>query len=305
MIGVTIIDTSANGWKTAKQLARTGNIWEARDKKSSITIEQEHDIINGNRRTSFISKIHADYEKEKEVDSEGTTLNSRDIIKTSAGHIQTIFMTQNPPHEVAQPKQCKPCRYPIRRSPRFIINPSITEQKPQATTMISDISTISSSTPIDTHPLKAFHNKLQASTMLPDVLSTPFSYPMDNVLILKKLRSRMIIKDQSVLAPVLGSHKLKKYKTTKVNKHHKAECDTSIVGERPRMIDVAIIDTSTNRWKIAKELKCMGDIWEVHDKKSFVTLDQEHVITKGKRRASLVSKLQRDNEKKKGVDSQA
>jgi hypothetical protein len=91
----------------------------------------------------------------------------------------------------------------------------------------------------------------------------------------------------------------------KARKRRRAEGAGDDDGERCSRTAVTVIDTSTNGWKAAKVLIGRGDIWKVRDKKPSATSEHEDALAKGKRRAGLVSKLQRDREKEKLKEKEA
>uniref|UniRef100_J3MDL0 Uncharacterized protein n=1 Tax=Oryza brachyantha TaxID=4533 RepID=J3MDL0_ORYBR len=82
-----------------------------------------------------------------------------------------------------------------------------------------------------------------------------------------------------------------------------ADADGERSGERSGRTEVTVIDTSTDGWKAAKLLLRRGAVWKVRDKTSQVSEPEDP--TKVKRRAGLVSKIQRDREKQKQKEKEA
>jgi hypothetical protein len=141
--------------------------------------------------------------------------------------------------------------------------------------VISDVFAVPSSSPPGTPPPKAFRKQSRPRPRTDD--------------------------DQPI--PALPSpprpHKDKKEKIAKAKKRRRAERAAEADGERTSRTDVTVIDTSIDGWKAAKVLIRRDDIWKVRDKKPSAVSELEDAIAKGKRRAGLVSKLQRDKEKVK------
>ncbi|CAM0950547.1 unnamed protein product [Alopecurus aequalis] len=72
----------------------------------------------------------------------------------------------------------------------------------------------------------------------------------------------------------------------------------AVDGERRSKTEVTVIDTSTDGWKAAKLLVRKGPAWKVRDRKVSGISETEE-LNRGKRRAGLVAKVQRDKEKEK------
>lgn len=92
----------------------------------------------------------------------------------------------------------------------------------------------------------------------------------------------------------LHTHKEKK-RSTKANNHHEGKHDTS------EDIYYTIIDASINKCKATKKIICSNDFGKVSSKNHEETFQQRDSIVKGKRRSSLLSKMQEnyENEKEK------
>jgi hypothetical protein len=63
---VTVIDTSTDGWKSAKLLIRRGPAYKVRDRKNSGVSETE-ELSKGKRRAGLVAKVLRDKEKEKDA----------------------------------------------------------------------------------------------------------------------------------------------------------------------------------------------------------------------------------------------
>ncbi|XP_062218891.1 uncharacterized protein LOC133918831 [Phragmites australis] len=179
---------------------------------------------------------------------------------------------KEPPPKAAKPKQQRPPRNPSRPNPSSSNSP---QPQLQLTAVISDVFAIPSSSPQDTPAVKAFR---------------------------KQSRPRPKTDDQPIPASPPRHHK---HKIAKAKKRCRAERPADADEERCSRTDVTVIDTSTKGWKAAKLLIRRGDIWKVRDKKPSAVSEHEDAIAKGKRRAGLVSKLQRDQEKEKQKEKEA
>ncbi|TVU32338.1 hypothetical protein EJB05_24063 [Eragrostis curvula] len=189
-----------------------------------------------------------------------------------------------PPPKAAKPKQPqqqqqqqRPPRNPARPNPSSSNSP---QPQPQLNlnAVISDVFAIPSSDLPDIPALKAIR---------------------------KQSRPRPRTDDQPLPASPSAPRKDKKDKIAKAKKRRRAERAGEADGERCSRTDVTVIDTSIEGWKKAKLLIRRGDVWKIRDKKPSATSEHEDAIAKGKRRAGLVSKLQRDREKEKQKDKEA
>ncbi|KAL6640321.1 hypothetical protein ACP70R_022170 [Stipagrostis hirtigluma subsp. patula] len=203
---------------------------------------------------------------------------------SSSHHHTNPAVVREPPPKAAKPKQQQPQQQQQRppRNPSGS-NPSSNNSprpppQPQFSAVISDVFVVPSSAPPDNPPPKAFR---------------------------KQSRPRPTADDQPAPALPPRPHKEKKDKIAKAKKRRRAERAGDADGERSSRTDVTVIDTSTNGWKAAKVLIRRGDAWKVRDKKPSAMSEQEDALAKGKRRAGLVSKLQRDKEKEKLKEKEA
>jgi hypothetical protein len=146
--------------------------------------------------------------------------------------------------------------------------------------VISDVFAVPSSAPPGTPPPKAFRKQSRPRPRTDE--------------------------DQPIPAlPAQRPHKDKKDKIAMAKKRRRAERAADADRERCSRTDVTVIDTSIDGWKAAKLLIRRGDAWKVRDKKPSTVSELEDAIAKGKRRAGLVSKLQRDKEKEKQKEKEA
>ncbi|KXG27548.1 uncharacterized protein LOC110435232 isoform X2 [Sorghum bicolor] len=90
----------------------------------------------------------------------------------------------------------------------------------------------------------------------------------------------------------LHPHKDKK-RSTRPKSHHEGKHDTT------KDIYYTIIDTSIDKWKATKKSFCGDDFRKVPSKNPEETFEQHDSVIKGKRRFSLISKLQENYEKEK------
>jgi hypothetical protein len=199
---------------------------------------------------------------------------------SSNHHLDPTAVKELPPPKAAKPKQQqqqqqRPPRNPLQPNPSSGNSPPPQPQQ-QLTAVISDVFAIPSSVP-DTPALKAFRKQSRPRPKTDDQ-PTPASPP---------------------------DPKEKKNKIAKAKKRRRAERAGDANGERSSRTDVTVIDTSTKGWKAAKVLIRRGDVWKIRDKKPSATSEHEDALAKGKRRAGLVSKLQRDREKEKLKEKEA
>ncbi|CAL5022355.1 unnamed protein product [Urochloa decumbens] len=198
----------------------------------------------------------------------------------SSNHQTNLAVTvrEPPPKAAAKPKQPqqqpRPPRNPARPNPSSSNSPPPLPEL-QLAAVISDVFAVPSSAPPGTPPPKAFRKQSRPRPRTDD--------------------------DQPIAAlpPAPRPHKEKKEKIAKAKKRRRAERAAEADGERTSRTDVTVIDTSIDGWNAAKVLIRRGDIWKVRDKKPSAVSELEDAIAKGKRRAGLVSKLQRDKEKEK------
>lgn len=199
-------------------------------------------------------------------------------LPSSNHHPIPAVVKELPPPKAAkhkQQQQQRPPRNPSRPNPSSSNSP---QPQLQLTAVISDVFAVPSSVPSDTPALKAFR---------------------------KQSRPRPRTDDQLALASPPGPRKDKKDKIAKAKKRRRAERAGDADGERCSRTDVTVIDTSIEGWKAAKVLIRKGDAWKIRDKKPSATTEHEDALNKGKRRAGLVSKLQRDREKEKQKEKEA
>ncbi|GJM90987.1 hypothetical protein PR202_ga07320 [Eleusine coracana subsp. coracana] len=203
----------------------------------------------------------------------------------SSNHLpDPAVVKEPPPLKAAKPKQQqqqRPPRNPSRPNPSSSNSPQPQPQpqpQPPLTAVISDVFAVPSSVPLDTPALKAFR---------------------------KQSRPRPRTDDQPTPAPPAGPRKDKKDRIAKAKKRRRAERAGNADGERCSRTDVTVIDTSTEGWKAAKVLIRKADVWKIRDKKPSATSEHEDALNKSKRRAGLVSKLQRDREKEKQKEKEA
>ncbi|KAJ1257230.1 hypothetical protein BS78_K154900 [Paspalum vaginatum] len=201
-------------------------------------------------------------------------------------HTDLAVVAREAPHKAAakpnhlpQQQQLRPARNPSRPNPSSTNSPQPPPQLKLAA-VISDVFAVPSSAPPGTPPPKAFR---------------------------KQSRPRPRNDDDQPMPAFLGPrpNKDKKDKIAKAKKRRRAERAADADGERCSRTDVTVIDTSIDGWKAAKLLIRRGDVWKVRDKKPLAVSELEDAISKGKRRAGLVSKLQRDKEKEKMKEKEA
>jgi len=209
---------------------------------------------------------------------------------SSSNHHNDLVVVVREPlaKAAAKPKQPPP---PAQRAPRNPLrsNPSSSnspqppppsQQQVQLAAVISEVFAVPSSAPPGIRPPKAFRKQSRPRPRTDE--------------------------DQPIPAlPAQRPHKDKKDKIAKAKKRRRAERAADADGERCSRTDVTVIDTSIDGWKAAKLLIRRGDIWKVRDKKPSAVSELEDAIAKGKRRAGLVSKLQRDKEKEKQKEKEA
>ncbi|KAF8656296.1 hypothetical protein HU200_060771 [Digitaria exilis] len=202
-----------------------------------------------------------------------------------------VVVRETPPKAAAKPKQPppqpRPPRNPSRPNPSSSNSPQTAPPPPtpppqvQLAAVISDVFAVPSSAPPGTPPPKAFRKQSRPRPRTDDDQPIP------------------------TLPPPARPHKDKKAKIAKAKKRRRAERAAEADGERTSRTDVTVIDTSIDGWKAAKVLIRRGDAWKVRDKKPSAVSELEDAIAKGKRRAGLVSKLQRDKEKEKLKEKEA
>ncbi|XP_062223457.1 uncharacterized protein LOC133922237 [Phragmites australis] len=193
----------------------------------------------------------------------------------SSNHPTNPAVVKEQPPKAAKPKQQRPPRNPSRPNPSSNNSPQL-----QLSAVISDVFAIPSSAPLDAPPPKAFRKQSRPRPRTDD--DQPIPVP-----------------------PPSRPHKEKKDKSAKAKKRRRAERAADADGEKCSKTDVTVIDTSTDGWKAAKLLIRRGDSWKVRDKKPSAVSEPEDALAKGKRRAGLVAKLQRDKEKEKQKDKEA
>jgi len=199
---------------------------------------------------------------------------------SSNHHNDLVVVVREPPTKAAaKPKEPpppaqRPPRNPLRPNPSSNNSPQLPpQQQLQLAAVISDVFAVPSSAPPGIPPPKAFRKQSRPRPRTDE--------------------------DQPIPAlPAQRPHKDKKDKIAKAKKRRRAERATDADGERCSRTDVTVIDTSIDGWKAAKLLIRRGDVWKVRDKKSSTVSELEDASAKGKRRAGLVSKLQRDKEEK-------
>uniref|UniRef100_A0A0E0LAZ8 Uncharacterized protein n=1 Tax=Oryza punctata TaxID=4537 RepID=A0A0E0LAZ8_ORYPU len=144
--------------------------------------------------------------------------------------------------------------------------------------------------------------QLQLSTVIADVFVTPSSAPplLAPIKAFRKQNHPRPRPDKSSRPSKENKDKASK---VKVKKRRRSERAADGDGERCSRTEVTVIDTSTDGWKAAKLLLRRGAVWKVRDKALGVSEPEDP--TKVKRRAGLVSKIQRDREKQKQKEKEA
>ncbi|KAL5207871.1 hypothetical protein ABZP36_032306 [Zizania latifolia] len=138
--------------------------------------------------------------------------------------------------------------------------------------------------------------QLQLSTVIADLFVTPSSAPPAYPPI-KAFRKQNHPRSRPDTSSRPRKEKKDKAKA-KAKKRRRAERAAEADGERCTRTEVTVIDTSTDGWKTAKLLLRRGSVWKVRDKEASEVSELVDP-TKVKRRAGLVSKIQRDREKEK------
>lgn len=196
-----------------------------------------------------------------------------------------VVVRESPTKAAAKPKPPAAAQRPPRNPSRPNPSSSNSSQPPpqpqlQLVAVISDVFAVPSSAPPGPPAPKAFRKQSRPRPRTDE--------------------------DQPISAlPAQRPHKDKKDKIAKAKKRRRAERAADADGERCSRTDVTVIDTSIDGWKAAKVLIRRGDVWKVRNKKPSAVSELEDAIAKGKRRAGLVSKLQRDKEKEKQKEKEA
>ncbi|EAZ36794.1 hypothetical protein OsJ_21133 [Oryza sativa Japonica Group] len=136
----------------------------------------------------------------------------------------------------------------------------------------------------------------------PDVFVTPSSAP-PLIAPIKAFRKQNHPRPRPDKASRPSKENKDKASKVKVKKRRRSDRAADGDGERCSRTEVTVIDTSTDGWKAAKLLLRRGAVWKVRDKASGVSEPEDP--TKMKRRAGLVSKIQRDREKQKQKEKEA
>lgn len=144
--------------------------------------------------------------------------------------------------------------------------------------------------------------QLQLSTVIADVFVTPSSAP-PLIAPIKAFRKQNHPRPRPDKASRPSKENKDKASKVKVKKRRRSDRAADGDGERCSRTEVTVIDTSTDGWKAAKLLLRRGAVWKVRDKASGVSEPEDP--TKMKRRAGLVSKIQRDREKQKQKEKEA
>ncbi|KAL5200707.1 hypothetical protein ABZP36_021910 [Zizania latifolia] len=144
--------------------------------------------------------------------------------------------------------------------------------------------------------------QLQLSTVVADLFVTPSSAPPANppIKAFRKQNHPRPRLDKSSRPSKQNKDKAK----AKVKKRRRTARAADADGERCTMTEVTVIDTSTDGWKTAKLLLRRGTAWKIREKVAS-GVSEPVDPTKVKRRAGLVSKIQRDREKEKQKEKES
>ncbi|XP_015693561.2 arp2/3 complex-activating protein rickA [Oryza brachyantha] len=147
--------------------------------------------------------------------------------------------------------------------------------------------------------------QLQLSNVVADLFVTPSSapLPLQSIKAFRKQNRPRPRLDKSSRPTKANKDKAKVKVKKRRRSERAADADGERSGERSGRTEVTVIDTSTDGWKAAKLLLRRGAVWKVRDKTSQVSEPEDP--TKVKRRAGLVSKIQRDREKQKQKEKEA